>query len=222
MKILIVVATFLEVKNCIEEGLFHSKGTNIWEGTWDKHQVCILLTGIGMTNTAYHLGKYLAQHRPDFAINMGIAGAFDRNIALGSVVEIIEDTFSEMGAENHDDFLTLFDLGFPLAQTPTTYYNTFTNPIPSTSPYLKASAITVNTVHGNAVSIARCKQFWNKQIETMESAAFFQIMLQEGIPFAAFRGISNYVEPRNRANWQIGAAVKNVNLAVIEQVLKYV
>lgn len=220
MQFLIVAATPPEVQPLIQHFDLQAVNTNNWQGKTDKHIIRLLVTGIGMTNTAYHLGKYLAQHRPDFAINMGIAGTFDTNITLGTVVEIIEDTFSEMGAENHDDFLTLFDLGFPLSQIPTTYYNTFTNPNPTDSSYLKTSAITVNTVHGNAASIARCQQFWNKQIETMESAAFFQIMVEEAIPFAAFRGISNYVEPRNRANWQIGAAVKNVNLAVIEQILK--
>lgn len=216
MQFLIVAATLPEVQPLIQHFDLQAVNTNNWQGKTDKDMIRLVLTGIGMTNTAYHLGKYLAQYRPEFAINMGIAGSFDTNIALGAVVEIIEDTFSEMGAENHEDFLTLFDLGFPLSQIPSTYYNTFSNPAPSTSPYLKTSAITVNTVHGNAASIERCQQFWNKQIETMESAAFFQIMLEEGIPFAAFRGISNYVEPRNRANWQIGAAVKNVNLAVIE------
>ena len=56
---------------------------------------------------------------------------------------------------------------------------------------------------------------WPRQLESMEGAAFFQAFLRTGTPFFAFRGISNYVEPRNRNNWQIALAVQNVQKAVL-------
>lgn len=178
-------------------------------GKITESHIHFLHTGIGMVNTAYHLGKYLAQNRPDLAINIGIAGSFDRNIALGEVVEVVEDTFSEMGAEDKGDFLDMEKMGFPLSKEPL-LYNTITNPFPSSFSLKKVNALTVNTVHGEKESILACEKRWNKQIETMEGAAFFQIMMREKIPFYAFRSISNYVEPRNRANWQIPLALANL------------
>jgi futalosine hydrolase len=163
-----------------------------------------------MVNTAYHVAKYLGKNPPpDLAIHFGIAGSFDRQIPLGAVVEIVEDNFSELGAEDNGNFLDLEKMGFPLSENPI-LYNKVTNPSPSDFPLLKTNAITVNTVHGEQNSIDLCQKIWHKQIETMESAAFFQIMYLEKIPFYAFRCISNYVEPRNRANWKIGLAVKNM------------
>lgn len=175
----------------------------------NENHVQFLHTGIGMVNTAYHLGKYLAQNRPDLVINMGIAGSFDRNIALGEVVEVVEDTFSEMGAEDNDNFLDMEKMGFPISQQPL-LYNTILQPKPSLFEIKKVNALTVNTVHGEKDSILACQRRWNKQIETMEGAAFFQIMAVENMPFYAFRSISNYVEPRNRANWNIPLALENL------------
>ena len=65
-----------------------------------------------MVATAFALGKHLAINQYDLAINLGIAGSFDRNIALGEVVEITEDTFAELGAEDDEDFITDRKNGF--------------------------------------------------------------------------------------------------------------
>jgi futalosine hydrolase len=174
--------------------------------------VSFLFTGVGMTNTAYHLGKSLALRRPDFCINLGIAGSFDWEKELGTVVEVVEDSFSELGAEDHEAFLDMEALGFPVSKSPThTHYNTFYNPHPSDLPLPKVTGITVNTVHGNEDSIRRVQAQWNKDIETMEGAAFFQIMQEENLPFFAFRALSNYVEPRNKSRWQIPLAIQHLN-----------
>jgi len=45
----------------------------------------------------------------------------------------------------------------------------------------------------------------------MEGAAFFYVCQLQKIPHIQIRSISNYVEPRNRANWNISLAIKNLN-----------
>lgn len=215
MNVLLVAATPLETKGLVGEIGFENVN-GIFQLKTDKHQFSLLHTGIGMVNTAYLVAKYIATNpRPDMAIHFGIAGSFDRQIPLGAVVEIIEDNFSELGAEDNGNFLDLAQMGFPISEIPL-LYNKITNPSPSHFSLLKTTAITVNTVHGEQSSIENCQKIWNKQIETMESAAFFQIMYLEKIPFYSFRSISNYVEPRNRANWQIGLAVKNMQNFIME------
>jgi futalosine hydrolase len=45
----------------------------------------------------------------------------------------------------------------------------------------------------------------------MEGATFFYICSMENIPFLALRAISNRVEKRNRDNWNITLALKNLS-----------
>jgi futalosine hydrolase len=52
-------------------------------------------------------------------------------------------------------------------------------------------------------------------VESMEGAAFHYVCLQEGMPFAQVRAISNYVTPRDKSQWQMKDAIVNLNKWVI-------
>src|SRR5438094_8717818 len=99
MQILVVAATQAEIQPLLNH--FN-----------EKKPFDVLITGVGMVATAYAMGNKLSHNKYDLAINLGIAGSFDRNIALGEVVEIQEDSFLELGAEDGDHFITIEDLGF--------------------------------------------------------------------------------------------------------------
>jgi futalosine hydrolase len=45
----------------------------------------------------------------------------------------------------------------------------------------------------------------------MEGAAFFYVCSKENIPFLALRAVSNRVEPRDKAKWNIPLALKNLS-----------
>src|SRR5690606_40118234 len=77
-------------------------------------QTCALpiFTGVGMVATAYALTKALHRYTPSYILNLGIAGSLSDELPIGSVVEIVQDTFFELGAENEDDFIPLEQLGF--------------------------------------------------------------------------------------------------------------
>jgi futalosine hydrolase len=49
----------------------------------------------------------------------------------------------------------------------------------------------------------------------MEGIAFFHACLHHSLDFLELRSISNYVESRNRAAWNIPLAIQNVNNLVI-------
>ena len=80
----------------------------------------------------------------------------------------------------------------------------------------KVSGITVNTTHGNNRSVELFKDKFNADIETMEGAAVFYVCLQEQIRFMQIRAVSNYVEERNVANWNIPLAIENLNQKLLE------
>jgi futalosine hydrolase len=176
----------------------------------------LLITGVGMVATAFALGRHLAANQYDLVVNLGIAGSFDRNIVLGEVLEISEDTFAELGADDDDEFLSIEKIGFgegtfyPSTKLSNLYnlFNTFN---------LKtANAITVNTVHGNEASIKKVSERLNPQLESMEGAAFFYACREMNMPCIQIRAVSNYIEKRNRHSWKIGLAIKNLNTFALE------
>ena len=199
MKILIVAATAKEV-NLVYEHF------NIKQNDFAQHQKFdLLITGVGMTATAFSLGKNLKRDY-DLVLNVGIAGSFDLNIPLGSLVNIVSDTFAELGAEDKDTFISIDELGFGKSS----YVSSFDyDALP------KVNSITVNKVHGNQQSILKLQSRLKVQTESMEGAAVFYACEQLNIPCLQIRAISNYVEPRAKENWQIGLAIKNLNNWII-------
>lgn len=224
MQILLVAATEFETQYLREQFSMAPQnvdklGSSFYKSQYHSLALDLLHTGVGMVNTAFSLGKYLANHQVDLSIQFGICGSINRGYPLGQVIEITEDTFSELGAESLDGFLDMQALGFPtLKREEQMYFNRYPNPFPSSSALPKVKALTLNKVHGLPDSIAHTYAHWDAEMESMEGAAFFQAMLSHEIPFLAFRGISNYVETRDKANWNIPLASDNCQKFVVTYV----
>jgi len=185
MKILLVVATQQEV---IE----------------DKLKDCtVLITGVGMVNTSIQMTKELMRNKYDLVINMGVAGSFSDAIKIGNVVEVIEDSFSELGFENGLEFDQFSD--FRLV----TEYS-----VDGKTDLEKLKGITVNTVHGNEASIAEIRNRLKPDVESMEGAAVLKVCKEFSIPCMQIRAISNKVEKRNKENWNMTLAIQNLNDSV--------
>ena len=209
MKLLLVSATRPEIQPFISR--FELSGLS---GLAGGHEIEVLITGVGMVATAFNLGKVLSNKTFDLIVNAGIAGAFDKNLQTGDVVRVTDDCLAELGAEDGDNFIPVDKLGFGQS----TYIDSVGSLIPASFLNLlkPVSAITVNRVHGSEKSINSTLSRLNPQIESMEGAAFFYACNQAELPSIQLRAISNYVERRNRENWNIPLAVKNLNNRLIE------
>lgn len=196
MKTLVVAATKAELT-------FFYQHFNLPDGDFvESKNFDLLITGVGMVATAFALGKHLSS-KYSLVVNFGIAGSFDRNIALGTVLNITEDTFAELGAENGEEFLTISDLGFG--------ENHYTSKTSRSVRLPVAKGITMNCVTGSEKSIKNLIKRLNPMTESMEGAAVFYASKQLNIDCLQIRSVSNYVEPRNKDNWKIGLAIKNLN-----------
>jgi futalosine hydrolase len=162
-----------------------------------------LITGIGMLATAIAVTHELSKKKYDLVINAGIAGAFDRTLSLGEVVEVTEDVLSELGVEDDEVFKTFDEVDLEVN-------NQIISPS-SLSSLKSVRGITVNTVHGNEASIEKVFQKWKPQVESMEGAACMIACQKQNIPCIQIRAISNYVEKRNKAAWDIPLAIENLN-----------
>ncbi|MFY9309493.1 MAG: futalosine hydrolase [Bacteroidia bacterium] len=214
MKILLVAATQFEIAPLLN----YIGATSVSEGvlsahTYKQHEIVILITGVGMVATAYYVGKNIGS-KYDFAINAGICGSFNRNLDIGTVVDIVEDSFSELGAEDGDSFLSLSDLNLPGCITVKNPGSPFKNAVLDVLP--KVNGITVNKVHGNESSIDMVTVKFHPIVESMEGAAFMFACKGSGIPYAQIRSVSNYVERRNKDTWNIPLAIENLNKKLMD------
>ncbi len=215
MDILIVSATYLEIEPLLLHFNFEKDvNQKLRSYSYNNHNIDVLIPGVGMTCTAYWIGKTLNSKIYDVAINLGLAGSFDNNIEIGKSVHVISDRISKLGAEDGESFLSLVDMDLIVDEDFILNQGEMKNTIPLENPVIdtleKVSGLTVNTAHGDDSSILKIKTLFNPQIESMEGAAFFYACLFEGITCTQIRTISNKVEKRNRANWDIPLAVKNL------------
>ncbi len=219
MDVLLASATFLEIAPTLT--YLESRFEKSPEGVFSHKHLRIkpLITGIGPVLTAWHLGRFLAQCRPDWAIHAGVAGAFDRNRALGDVVQIVVDRFGDVGVEEADGrFTDVFELGLANPDEPPFKEGWLHNAAAAEARFLPSvTGLTVSKVHGSNASIEAIREKYPQaEVETMESAAFFYACLQAEVPFTEIRSLSNYVEPRQRDRWELHRAIDQLNRVVSE------
>jgi futalosine hydrolase len=210
-KLLIIAATAAEIGPLLEHFKAVAKDETFIR--FSSHpEISVLISGVGMVNTAYMLGKHLRSDY-DIVINAGICGAFNKSLQIGQLVWVVEDTLSEMGAEDGEKFIPYSDLG--LGGT-----NRYTAPGPIKSYSLaqlkQVKGITVNKVHGNENNIRATLQQIDADVESMEGAAFFRACADYDLACLQLRCVSNYVEKRDKSRWNIPLAVKNLNTALIQ------
>jgi futalosine hydrolase len=213
MKILIVSATAFEIAPLQLQLKEYFSEVQPFQYKRDDLEIFTLITGVGMTATAFALGRMLGGEITfDLVLNLGIAGAFDRNLQLGQVVQVASEQFGDLGVEEADgNFTDMFELELIQNDGTIFYENAILNPNKDISFLKEVKAITVNKVHGFSESISKIEQKYQADIESMEGAAVFYACKISEIKFLEIRAISNYVEPRNRANWNIPLAIDSLN-----------
>ena len=212
MNCLLVAATVKE----IEPFLDYYRTT---EKNWSTDlSIDVLITGIGLTATTYHLTKHFIIKKPDIVLQAGIAGCFDKKIALGSVVFIRQDTIGDEGVVELKKLRTLFDLQV-VSQNQFPYNKGWLinqgNALIKKSKLKAVKGISVNQVTTGKQIIQFYEDKFAPATESMEGAAFHYVCLMEKIPFLQLRSISNYIGERNKKNWKMKEAIINLNKELI-------
>lgn len=218
MKILLLAATNMEVKMLINECQFvnaindNFKTYNIKNLFFD-----LLITGLGTTFTTYHVTQALNQFPYQLVINAGIAGSLTEEIKIGVVVNVVDEEFADLGIEEENEFLTLFDSGF-LQPDEFPFQNRLlkTDKLPYAAKLPRVKGVTTNISHGNLLSINRLKSRFTAQVESMDGASVIYVCKWFGVPCIQIRAISNYVAPRDVAQWDIPLALDNLKDTLLE------
>ncbi len=220
-KITIIAATKMEIEPLITHFPFKIISSNLLEFLNNDTNIHILITGMGMLSTAANLAIYALQNNRDLFINAGIAGAFDRNICIGTVLFVESETYGDFGVEDGDEFADFFDLGFLDKKEDAFQYGKKEaigeiKNHPIIKNLKKVNSITVNKVHGNPKTIESLLKKYQPDIENMEGLAFYYVCYLLQKDCIEIRSISNYVEKRNKENWDIKGAIKNLNQTLFD------
>ncbi|HHM21755.1 MAG TPA: futalosine hydrolase [Bacteroidetes bacterium] len=218
MNLLIVAATPFEVQPLRD--YLGGQFAQVRDSRFVREELSVdmLITGAGMVQTAYALGRVLALSRYHLAINAGIAGAFDRSLRLGDVVQVVSERLADLGVEERNGrFTDVFEMGLIDPDQPPFLNGVIKAGHASDFDFLpKCNGLTVNRVHGAEASIRAITEKYDAGVETMEGAAFFYACSLSDVPFLQIRAISNYVEPRNRSAWNLPLAINNLNEVLIK------
>ena len=218
MHLLIAAATGFEISPLEEWLQANCHRVNNYSYRLGHARIDLLITGVGIPLSAYSFGKIFAQQSYDLAIQAGIAGALDRSLEIGEVVQVTSESFGDLGVEEADgSFTSAISMGLIDANQLPFVNGLLPSPAEAGLPaFLKqVRGTTVMKVHGQEKSIAAFRERSDAQVESMEGAAFAYACLLEQQSFLQIRSISNYVESRNREAWNIPLAIENLN-----QVLK--
>ena len=218
MDLLIVAATPFEIQPFTDHLSTHFEQVSAYHFQKKEVDIHLLITGAGMVNTAFSLGHVLAKKRFHLVINAGIAGAFNRTLQIGDVVQVVSEQFGDLGVEEKDGrFTDLFELGLLEKDQPPYDKGRLLNSGTANFGFLPiCKGLTINKVHGSESSIKAIREKYEVDVESMEGAAFFYACLQSEVPFLQIRSISNYVEPRNREGWDLPTSITNLNKVLVE------
>jgi futalosine hydrolase len=203
MKILLLSATQQEIEPFLQQ----------------KRHMDVLIGGVGVAATTYHLTKQLVHHHYDLVIQAGVAGVFNATNGtsfplITEVVTVSKDAFGDLGAYEQQQFKSIHDL--QLSNDLEWLHNK--QPLLNKLPYRKVPAITINTVTDNKDVINALQQKWDPMVESMEGAALHFVCSEKEVPFIQLRAICNYVGERDKSKWQLKEAIEKLNAAITDTI----
>ncbi len=190
----------------------------LYSGESERMKVQFYQSGVGMLSSAVAFTRLAIEDKPDLVIQIGIAGSFNKKLALGKVVVVNEEVLGDTGVEEAGIWKDIFDLKLEKSS-----YHPFEKrklPNPWLSKYNllqlpEVNAITVNEISTNSNRIEMMRKKYNPTIESMEGAALHYVCRETKIPFLQIRAISNYIGERDKSKWKINHSIEQLNKTVL-------
>ena len=223
-------ATIVEAMGGIEPTVFAHRHCVF--GQIFGHRVAVVETGIGATNTAQALTAFLQSQKVNLVVQVGIGGAFaSSGLGVGDLAVATEEILGEFGVVDRSGWSDGRTIGIPLIDSYPPIYNhieldeaavrrsqTSSQTVATKSDtQCKAGPfLTVQNVTGTDEQAAILDARFGALCENMEGAAAAQICRLYDVPFTEIRGISNIVGSRDLSKWDIPAAARIAQSAVLE------
>jgi len=180
-------------------------------------RVEVLVTGMGPVTTAASLSNYLTLYgsRIKGVMNIGVAGAYiDSGVAILDICLAQEEVLGDFGICMQDGIQD-FDLGLLTPSAPLLFNNDlaprFENILNDHNIAFKiVNFVTVNCCTGTTKRGKFLREKFAAGCENMEGAAVAMVCQNFNIPSVELRCVSNMVEDRNTANWQLSEAIEKI------------
>ncbi|BCS52331.1 futalosine hydrolase [Geobacter sp. SVR] len=199
------------------------------EGLIGGLPVAICVAGVGKINAAAACAAMIERRQPQLVINVGCAGAYTGSgLGIGALAVAASEFLGDEGVITSAGWLDLLGMKLPsLVQGERRYYNE----IPLSSQAVERARqladrcgislacggfVTVSTCSGSEAQAEVLAGRFGALCENMEGAAIALTCLRYGIDCLEIRGISNLVEERNMAAWDIARAVEEAQRFVLK------
>lgn len=187
------------------------RGTAVKSGAG---RVAVLAGGVGPARAAACAGAALSLSCPALLLVAGIAGGFAGRARVGDAVLADAIVHADLGADSAAGFLPISELGFGADRT-----------LPDPGLVALAAArtgavvgpvLTVSTVTGTEARAAALAARYDPVAEAMEGAGGWAAAEPHGMPILEIRAVSNPVGRRDRASWDLPAALSTLGRAVTD------
>lgn len=203
---------------------------NLYLGKLAGQAVALQASGVGKANAAACTMQLIESLHPEAVICFGSAGVYPgHDLRIGDLLLASEEIYGDEGALTPAGFLDMQGLGLPLAERAgEQWFNHY-----PADPELLSLAhrsvarelgrqrriavgplVTVSTCSGTGGAGAALAARTGGLGENMEGAAVAQICSRLGVPWLELRGISNLVEDRDPARWDLPTAAAVAQQAV--------
>lgn len=172
-----------------------------------------LVTGVGQMQTAFHLGQALSRGQYAGVLSLGIAGSFKDRYARCSLVQIVQEDLADLGAEGDERHLDLFEMKLLARNEPPFIEGALRSSGPALSCLAElpqVRSVTVNRVLHSPAAIRDVELRYAPDVVNMEGGAIFFVCGHLQVPVIAVRAISDKVGKRDKSQWDIPGAVKNL------------
>ena len=205
-------------------------------GEISDKRVALVVTGIGLVNTAQALTAMLETRTVRRVIQFGIGGAYPSSgLHVGDIAVATQEIAAEYGVADDDGWSGGETIGIPLIESEPPTYNHISLDRPFGEDALRAARsladnadyatasgpfVTVQTVTGSEAQAKCLDKRFGALCENMEGAASAQVCAIYGIPLAEVRGVSNIVEKRDLSRWNIPLAAARAQKTALELITK--
>ncbi len=198
------------------------------KSTFDNSKLNILFheSGIGVLSSCFSISKLIYEQKPDLIIQVGIAGTFDKEVPLSTIVVVKEEVLADTGVEENGNFKDLFDLNLQSENVFPFIKKRLINNELTRLNFLQLKevpAITINEISTRLERIEQLKVKYNPAIESMEGASLHYCCLQTSTSFIQIRAVSNYIGERDKGKWELEESfrsLRNVILLYLDHLLK--
>lgn len=231
--VVVTAATHGEISRMLEtlggRMLDTAGGFPVWGTETAAGRVIMAVTGMGKINAAAATALLCERHGPELIINTGCAGAFpESGLTLGDLALATVEVTADEGVDTKGGWLSYRDIGIAAVERQgMRYYNEFPlSPVAALRALRLAEELGVTLVSGKFLTLSTCsgsaergRRLYERSgaplCENMEGAAVAQVALRYGVACLEIRGVSNLVEDRDLARWNIPLAVERAEMFLL-------